>query len=97
MSELLIRGAHVDAKDEYGNTPLHLAALMGYPESTKELLGWGADASVVNGNGHLPIELALSRGLEADDGRVAQFSKVAKMIIKEMEPARCSIVMLRGQ
>ena len=88
MSELLIRGAHIDAKDEHGNTPLHLAALMGYPDSTEELLEWGADVNIVNANGQLPIELALRRGLELDDARITQFNRVARIIIKEMEPAR---------
>ena len=88
MSELLIRGAHIDARDEQGNTPLHLAALMGYPKLSEELLEWGADVNVVNGDGQLPLEVAIRRGLEADDDRVSHFTRVAKVIIKEMEPGR---------
>lgn len=88
MSELLIKGAHIDARDEQGNTPLHLAAMMGYPELSEELLEWGADVSTVNGQGHLPLELAIMEGLEANNDRISHFSRVATIIIKEMEPAR---------
>ena len=89
VSELLIRGAHIDARDEYGNTPLHLAASMGYPELTEELLEWGADVNIMNGNGQLPLEVALLRGLETDDNnRVGGFTEVAILIIKMMKPAR---------
>lgn len=88
MSEFLIRGAHIDAKDEQGNTPLHLAVLMGFPELTGELLEWGADPNIVNGNGQLPLEIALIRGLETDDDKISWFCRVAQIIIKEMEPAR---------
>ena len=84
----MIRGANVDAKGRNGNTPLHLAALMGFAELTEELLKWGADPNMVNGNGQLPLELALVKGLERDDNRTSQFSRVAQIIIKEMEPAR---------
>ena len=84
----MIRGAHIDARDEHGNTPLHLAALMGYPELTEELLEWGADVNVVNGDGQLPLEVALKQGLETGDHRASYFTRVAKIIIKEMEPTR---------
>ena len=84
----MIRGANIDTKDRNGNTPLHLAALMGFAELTEELLKWGADPNMVNGNGQLPLELALVKGLERDDNRTRQFSRVAQIIIKEMEPAR---------
>lgn len=91
VSELLIRGAHIDVRDENGNTPLHLAALMGLPDLTKELLEWGADVKTVNSKGELPMELALKTGLENDD-RISEYSKVAKIVIKEMEPARSAQV-----
>lgn len=88
MSELLIKGAHIDTRNEQGNTPLHLAAMMGYPELTEELLEWGAEVSTVNGDGHLPLELAIMQGLETDYVRISHFNRVATIIIKEMEPAR---------
>lgn len=88
MSELLIRGAHIDTRDEQGNTPLHLAARMGNPELTKELLEWGADVSTVNGDGQLPLDLAILQGLETGNNKVNHFARVAVILIKEMEPAR---------
>lgn len=88
MTELLIRGAHIDARDEHGNTPLHLAARMGYPELAKDLLEWGADANTVNGDGQLPLEVAIMRGLETGNSRVGEFARVAVIVIKEMEPER---------
>ena len=88
MSELLIKGAHIDARNEQGNTPLHLAAMMGYPELTEELHEWGAEVSTVNGDGHLPLELAIMQVLVTDYDRISHFNRVATIIIKEMEPAR---------
>lgn len=88
VSEFLNRGANIDARDQNGNTPLHLAALMGLAELTEKLLKWGADPNMVNGNGQLPLELALVKGLERDDNRTSQFSTVAQIILEEMEPVR---------
>ena len=83
-----MKGAHIDARDEYGNTALHLAAWMGFPGLTKELLKWGADVTLVNDDGLLAMEVAITRGLETDDDRIDKFSKVAKIIIEQMEPVR---------
>ena len=42
----------------------------------------------MNDDGLLAMEVAITRGLETDDDRIDKFSKVAKIIIEQMEPVR---------
>lgn len=52
----------VNAKDEKGSTPLHLASFKGYLEVAKFLLEKGADIEAVNGRGFTPLQLAVYGG-----------------------------------
>lgn len=88
VAEYLLEGANIECTDVYGNTPLHQAAWMGFPDLTKELLQRGANVHALNHNGHSPMEIAISKGLELDDDRTEEYSKVASVLIKEMEPAK---------
>jgi ankyrin repeat protein len=54
------RGANIEAQDRYGDTPLHLAALMGYLAVVKALLSCGADILAANNYGRHPIHYALT-------------------------------------
>ena len=72
----------------YGNTPLHLAAWMGFPDLTKELLQRGADVHALNGDGQTPVEIAISKGLDLDDEKTEEYSRVAALVIREMEPTK---------
>lgn len=55
---LLDYGADVDAKDKYGNTPLHDAAKYGNISICKLLLGYGADIDAANKWGQTPMHVA---------------------------------------
>ena len=74
----------------YGNTPLHLAAWMGFPDLTKELLQRGANVHALNCDCQTPMEVAISRGLdpEFDDETTEDYSRVAAIMIREMESSR---------
>src|SRR5207253_1097924 len=45
---ILFHGAEVDAVDNYGRTPLHMAARYGRTETVRMLLDCGADPSRIN-------------------------------------------------
>ena len=54
---LLDRGAAVDARNDFGHTPLHLAARHnGTPAMVALLLDRGADATLRDSAGKLPID-----------------------------------------
>ena len=55
---LLQRGADLDAIDNAGNTPLHLAALRGIKELVRLFLREGADPNACDVNGLRPLDLA---------------------------------------
>lgn len=59
---LIGKGAHVNAEDISGNTPLHAAALAGRLEIVKYLLEKGADINARNVNGKTAQNIASERG-----------------------------------
>ena len=54
--KLLLFGADINAQDDDGNTPLHLAVRFSSKRSAKYLLKHGADATIKNKRGQLPLE-----------------------------------------
>ena len=50
------QGAAIDAKPDDSETPLHLAAHYGQVETTKALLGLGADMMIINEFG-IPLHI----------------------------------------
>ncbi|KAK8843439.1 hypothetical protein IAR55_007096 [Kwoniella newhampshirensis] len=54
----------INARDEFGYTPLHLAADRGFPELTKLLLQHGADSEAKDEDGQTPLMLAEISGRE---------------------------------
>jgi ankyrin repeat protein len=53
---------HVNAPDQRGWTPLHLAAAYGYEGSVRLLLGAEADPSAVTADGLTPADVAAANG-----------------------------------
>lgn len=88
VTEYLLEGANIECTDVYGNTPLHHSAWMGFADLAKELVQRGANVHALNCDGHTPMEIAISKGLELDDETIEKYSKVASVLIKEMEPAK---------
>src|SRR5690606_13549124 len=56
--------AHLDARDDWGRTPLCCAATYGTADDVRVLLGAGADPTIANNEGHRPVVIARARGLD---------------------------------
>ncbi|CAB0040266.1 unnamed protein product [Trichogramma brassicae] len=59
---------HIDARDKFGNTPLHVALNEGWAEVVEVLLRRGANPNLANDGGHTPLHVICARGqFHADD------------------------------
>jgi ankyrin repeat protein len=54
-------GINVNIKDNYGRTPLHIAALSGYVNIAKELIDRKADINCEDANSNTPLRVALEK------------------------------------
>lgn len=61
IDELIKNGANVNAVNNIGETPLHLAANYADIEVTKTLISAGANVNLVDKNGKTPLDLANER------------------------------------
>jgi hypothetical protein len=59
-NKLLKKGADIEARDEKGMTPLHIALMVGHTEMVKFLLEKGADVNARDDNGWTPLHWAVS-------------------------------------
>jgi uncharacterized protein len=60
IRKLIEYGVDVNARDRYGNTPLHYAARLKNPELIEMLVNAGAEIDPVNHDGLTPLRLMLS-------------------------------------
>ncbi len=58
---MLSAGADVNAADESGETPLHLAAQFASAEIVMQLINAGADLQALTAHGATPLQLASTR------------------------------------
>lgn len=65
ISLLLATGADINARNAYGQPPLHLAAYYGYEEIVDTLLAAGADLRTKNAQGRFAAEVAATPTLAA--------------------------------
>jgi len=59
---LLEAGADVNARNCYGSTPLHSAAVSSMQQAAAALLAAGADLDAVNSGGWTPLQYAIRGG-----------------------------------
>src|SRR6266404_1396661 len=57
LNHFLVQGIDVDAKNKYGNTPLHITCFYGKLEVARMLFDHGATANVENEKGETPLHL----------------------------------------
>lgn len=62
VTQLLAQGAHVDAQDPNGYTPLIAACAMGFADVVKLLLDKGADPAIAAKNGQTALHFAAMTG-----------------------------------
>ena len=74
VKQHLATGEDVNAKDEFGFTPLHNAAWIGHKDVAELLIAKGADVNVVDGDGYTALDWAIY----LDDPSASREDKVAK-------------------
>lgn len=84
---LIAPHASLDAQDQDGNTPMHLAAAKGLDRTVGELLRHGADPSMRNKAGEKPVELAqgYSRRVSSPNLRLAADRSAMTLEIAEQQ------------
>ena len=67
LEVLLLTGANINAKDNHGYTPLHVAAQSASAETLETFLAAGANINAKNDFGNTPLHEAADRGGHADN------------------------------
>ena len=58
IAVLAENGANINAQDDKGRTPLHLATYGGYKEAAEQLMALGADTTIRNKRGKNALDVA---------------------------------------
>jgi ankyrin repeat protein len=82
VKKLLKEGADVNAKDEFGWTPLHGAAILGHIEVVKLLLEHGADPDIADIIGENAMSLARKKGYYSIVKLIEEFKSFKILSIK---------------
>ncbi|KAI5642251.1 hypothetical protein NE865_05613 [Phthorimaea operculella] len=91
----LLRQHDVTRKDKHGNTPLHLAVMLGRKECVQLLLAHGAPVKVKNLGGWSPLAEAISYG---DRQTISSLVRKLKQQAREqMETGRPDLIKALGQ
>lgn len=84
LAFLLSKGARPDIRDKEGNTPLLIAAQLGFAEGVQTLLSGGAGVNIPNSRGETPLivavhnrDLVTARYLLADGANPLQPDRIA--------------------
>ena len=64
ITVLIEAGAALDSTDQDGNTPLHLAVILGYPDFVPKFIRAGADVNIRNNKGESALVLTAQNGYE---------------------------------
>jgi len=67
------QGANLNApaKDEYGGTPLHWAAVLGRVEMARQLINAGANVNAMDENGYTPLDATTLEQFSESKSRLA--------------------------
>ncbi|CAB0031372.1 unnamed protein product [Trichogramma brassicae] len=75
----------VDARDNEGNTPLHLALRHSHEKLAEFLLSHGADPNLANGNGSTPLHIICQRGsFVFDDNSMETFFEICERVDRRL-------------
>lgn len=79
VKRLIAAGVKVNQVDNYGNTPLHLAAWRGEEDIIKTLISAGSDVNKANKYGETPLHWAVENGNEKSARLLAKHIPGAKI------------------
>ena len=104
LSFLIGKGAKVDAQNNQGETPLTIAAQLGWTEGAQLLLSQGAGVDLTNSRGETPLILAVQRrdvpmvrlllGRGADPGRADNVAGLSALDYAKRDPRAATVLRL---
>lgn len=89
LKRLIPWTSHVNVADFDGQTPLHTAAMSGRLNVIKLLLKEGADATLVNRFGQIPVQVASANGHKAVEMELQKFHELSEQILTEDFSSTC--------
>lgn len=90
LKRLIRWTGHVNVSDFDGQTPLHTAAMYGRLNITNLLLKEGADATLVNRYGQIPLQVASGNDHKAVERELRKFLKLTEeILVEDFTPTTC--------